>query len=142
MTTAANQIEPSRRLKTLIWAAGLGFALAAGLAMFFWFDPARHAFFPACLFHRLTGLNCPGCGAQRAVHELLHGNFLAAARDNALLLLLLPVGVWLPARFFIRRARGEGTSIAVRPVWIWFFIGVTIVFGVLRNLPGFAWLSP
>ena len=26
------------------------------------FNPAEYQLFPPCLFHRLTGLSCPGCG--------------------------------------------------------------------------------
>lgn len=28
---------------------------------------------PKCLFHSLTGLDCPGCGSQRAIAAALHG---------------------------------------------------------------------
>lgn len=28
-----------------------------------------------CFYKKLTGIDCPGCGAQRAFIELLHGNF-------------------------------------------------------------------
>lgn len=31
---------------------------------------------PPCLFYRLTGLYCPGCGGTRAWIALLHGRFL------------------------------------------------------------------
>jgi hypothetical protein len=140
--SVSGDFENARRLKSVVWLAGLSVLAGAGLAVCFWFDPARSMFYPTCQFHRLTGLNCPGCGAQRALHELLHGHFLAAARNNALLLLLLPVLVWLATRFSIRRARGEPISITVRPAWVWLFIGAMILFGVLRNLPDFAWLSP
>ncbi len=142
MITAANQSEPRRRPKTFIWAAGAGLVVAASLAVFFWFDPARSSFFPACLFHRLTGLNCPGCGGQRALHELLHGNFLVALRHNALLIFLLTAGGGLVVRYLLLRSRGGSNPVPLRPVWIWIFVGVMIVFGVLRNLPGFSWLSP
>ncbi|MDD6380922.1 MAG: DUF2752 domain-containing protein [Lachnospiraceae bacterium] len=31
-------------------------------------------FFPACLFHKVTGLYCPGCGGTRAFLYLIHGH--------------------------------------------------------------------
>lgn len=46
---------------------------------------------PQCLFYRLTGWQCPGCGTQRAVHALLHGRFAAAWHYNAALLPALAV---------------------------------------------------
>ena len=29
---------------------------------------------------------CPGCGSQRGIHQLLHGNFIEVFRLNALLI--------------------------------------------------------
>jgi len=42
--------------------------------------------FPLCPFHTLTGWLCPGCGSQRAMHQLLHGNFGASLKLNPLFL--------------------------------------------------------
>jgi ABC-type amino acid transport system permease subunit len=39
----------------------------------------------------MTGLKCPGCGSQRAIHSLLHFDFVQAFRYNALLVLSLPL---------------------------------------------------
>ena len=138
----AGEHANSRRLKLVVLVAASGLLVAAGMTVFYWFDPARSSFFPACLFHRFTGLNCPGCGGQRALHELLHGNFLVALRHNALLIFLLTAGGGLVARYFLLRSRGAPNPVPLRPVWIWIFVGAMIVFGVLRNLPGFVWLSP
>src|ERR1035437_4948003 len=57
-------------------------ALGSGAVLFF-FDPAKHGFYPICLFHSLTGLNCPGCGATRAAYQLLHRPLLGRLPDNA-----------------------------------------------------------
>ena len=35
-----------------------------------------------CLFHTLTGLECPGCGMIRAFHAISHGDFAAAINHN------------------------------------------------------------
>ena len=48
----------------------------------FFFDPALTPFYPQCAFHRLTGLNCPGCGATRGLYALLHGRWRQALQDN------------------------------------------------------------
>ena len=53
-------------------------AVAAGAAWMavFFVDPAMQSFLPPCLFHAFTGLYCPGCGATRALHRLVHGDFV------------------------------------------------------------------
>lgn len=62
-----------------------------GLAVLYYhFDPARHSFFPPCLFRWLTGYDCAGCGSQRAIHQLLHGHVADAWHLNPLLVFLLP----------------------------------------------------
>ncbi|MDD3624593.1 MAG: DUF2752 domain-containing protein [Proteiniphilum sp.] len=68
------------------------------LFLFYWFDPATDPFFPLCLFRSATGLECPGCGSQRAIHSLLHLRFGDALAYNALMVLALPyilLGLWL-----------------------------------------------
>jgi hypothetical protein len=83
-------------------------------------------FNPPCLFHALTGWNCPGCGTTRALRQLLHGNFLAALQYNPLAILVLPVlGVWLVGHDRLTR----------KPVWLGLAVGVVVAFGIARNLP-------
>ncbi|MBU9724892.1 DUF2752 domain-containing protein [Diplocloster modestus] len=38
--------------------------------------------FPACLFRRMTGFYCPGCGNTRSVLALLHGDIFTSLRYN------------------------------------------------------------
>jgi hypothetical protein len=40
---------------------------------------------PGCWFRRLTGLPCPTCGATRTALSLIHGNLVAALRQNPLI---------------------------------------------------------
>jgi hypothetical protein len=116
--------------------------LALGVWLLRTFDPsAAGSLFPSCLFHDLTGWYCPGCGITRALHALAHFDLRRALAMNAFLVLSLPLlaamaaqglmqRAWLPAG--IRRVVFNGR-------W---WIGALLVFGVLRNLPGFEWLAP
>ena len=51
----------------------LGILAVSVLALIYYkFNPSDIAIFPKCPFLLLTGLKCPGCGSQRAIHSLLH----------------------------------------------------------------------
>jgi hypothetical protein len=114
-----------------------------GLIALFQFNPAEHHFFPRCAFHVISGWDCPGCGGQRALHYLLHGNLGAAVRHNALLIALLPVGGGGLARSLWRHWSGRaGPALFHHHWWPWLLCGLVIGFGVVRNLPGFGWLRP
>jgi len=116
--------------------------LIAAAAIVFFLDPAQYRFYPGCLFHQVTGLNCPGCGATRALHALMHGHLADAARFNLLFLVCLPYVGWTAARTGVRWLTGRGLHVAISPNWMWIFFALSVVFGTLRNLPGFEWLSP
>ena len=53
-------------------------------------DPVKSHLAPQCMFKTITGLSCPGCGFQRYVHALLHGDILCAIRYNLFLALGIP----------------------------------------------------
>ncbi len=101
------------------------------------FNPAEFSFFPKCPFHYFTGFDCPGCGSQRALHALLHGEILKAAGYNLLFLLSLPfLAVQFGHQAFLRISRRPLTrNIFSRPptrkvIWI-----IVITFWILRNVP-------
>ena len=116
-------------------------ALGVGAIVFF-FDPGTHAFYPVCLFHAVTGWNCPGCGMTRALYALLHGNVRLALKDNALFVVLLAAAAVWGARFAARKMRGRPATPDIAPKFLLMLLGLAFLFGVLRNLPGFEWLSP
>ncbi|HEV2327753.1 MAG TPA: DUF2752 domain-containing protein [Verrucomicrobiae bacterium] len=123
-------------------AAVLVFTAFTGAAVLYFFDPARHSFYPVCQFHLLTGLYCPGCGATRASYQLLHGNVLAALHDNVLFVVALAAlaarGIW----FLDRLRRRQPVAFFIPPAALWTFLVVALVFLVLRNLPAFSFLAP
>jgi hypothetical protein len=135
METCPPQRRPGFVLSRYVMLCAL-LTVAAGLAVVSLFDPAKHSFYPYCLFHRLTGLNCPGCGGLRALHQLLHGHVAAAFQFNALVVLCLPLAAWFGVRRLWRLASGKAQPpFVVRPAWLWLGLAVIVAFGVLRNLP-------
>jgi hypothetical protein len=128
------------------WLAG-AFAIApvAGAVVLFLYNPTEVRFYPFCVFHKLTGLHCPGCGALRAGHALLHGRIAAALSYNLFLVLSLPlIGYeWLSMASHAVRGR-RLPPLPLRAGWIWALLVAIVVFTVLRNLPfePFTWLAP
>ena len=120
----------------------LGATAIGAAAMIYFFNPSTHGFYPVCMFHSLTGLNCPGCGATRALYALLHGNVRLAVKDNILFIALLAaLAVW-GARFGLRKLRNQPATFHVPAKFLWTLLAIAFVFAVVRNLPGFEWLSP
>ena len=138
-----NSVPPKINSANARFAGLLLAVVAAGIAAtVFFFNPSAHNFYPVCQFHRLTGLNCPGCGDTRALYALLHGHLATALRDNALLVggtfFLAARGGWLAAEKIRGRAAGE-----IFPAkFLLPLLVVALVFTGLRNLPAFAFLSP
>lgn len=95
-----------------------------------------------CVFQRLTGLACPGCGISHFFIDLAHFRFADAVRENLAVAVLAPFwavvlcirAVWNPACL-----RKQGV---LYNVFTWGTLALVLVFGVLRNLPGFEFLLP
>jgi uncharacterized protein DUF2752 len=116
----------------LFAALGVGALVAGGFGYIGVVDPHKpDSIFPICPFRLLTGLNCPGCGALRTIHDVLHGDLAAAINDNVLLL----VGVPLLAGWILLRRR-SGRSPLTLPAAAAVLITL-LAWTVVRNLPGF-----
>ena len=100
------------------------------------YDPAASAWFPKCPFLLLTGLKCPGCGSQRAIHGLLHGDVAAAFGFNAFLVLSLPVVAFLIYLECVRKRRPRLYSGFYRPWTPLVFALLFIAWAVGRNICG------
>lgn len=113
-------------------------AVLVALAGVWWVDPAGWGL-PLCSFYRLTGWYCPGCGVTRATHDLLHGHLLAALRNNAFWIGLMPVALYAAASEARRMAGGRPLpGDLARQAWFyWTVATLAIVFLALRNLPTF-----
>jgi hypothetical protein len=121
----------SRRVSARLWVAAV-FAALAGLFLLRAWVPAESAQASICLFRRATGIPCPGCGMTRAFGHLAQGEWMAAAADHPLALVLaLELGLawiawgcalagWIPCRL---PRWLNGLLLAHVPVLVAFWLG-------------------
>lgn len=106
------------------------FLFTGVLLLFYLFDPSTFSIFPSCYFKKLTGFDCPGCGGQRALHDLLHFRFTEAVNHNVLMVAGSPVlaFVTLNAFFFEKKK-------FFKPKVLWIICATVVTFWIVRNLP-------
>lgn len=119
--------------RTLVITVVLALLLLLGF-VYYGLDPASSGVFPQCMFMKLTGYKCPGCGSQRAIHALLHGDVAGAFKFNAMLLISIP---WITLCLFAEAQRTRRPQLYDRlnaPLITWFFMIAVLLWWLLRNI--------
>ena len=131
--------HPIRRRLLILSLPLLLIALVALIIIYYRVSPTSSAFFPKCAFLLLTGLKCPGCGSQRAVHALLHADLASAFAHNALLVLSLPYLALLSGvRLYVHRHSASSLRATLEsPLAIRTYFVIAIAFWIARNVFGF-----
>ena len=106
------------------------------LAVYTVFDPSETAFFPKCPFFWLTGLTCPGCGSQRAMHQLLTLHFGEAFRYNAFMVIAIPLILFLLVAELFRDRWPRLNRLGSSPTLSWSILAAVLLWWLLRNLLG------
>jgi hypothetical protein len=125
-----SRVDKHVKIRNLYWiAAAIIVVLIYGLL-----DPAD-GFFPKCPFRLMTGWLCPGCGSQRAIHQLLHGQIAASYHYNQLFLPTIVyaaigafISTFVPAKWPTVRKKFYGAAAAYTA------LAIILVFAVLRNV--------
>lgn len=107
------------------------------VSLYYFFNPTVSNFFPKCPFHTITGLYCPGCGSQRAIHDLMHLNIFEAINHNALMFFAFTFGIGL-----YLYSKKKFSDLIYHPKSPLIIFGIIFLFGVLRNLDKFHFLAP
>jgi hypothetical protein len=115
----------------------LGVLIIGLISLYFIINPSNVDFLPKCPLYKATDLYCPGCGSQRAVHDILHLNFLDAFGHNAVLVSFLVIGLGL----FIY-SRSLFSKILYHPKSPYIIFGIIILFWILRNMDLFSYFAP
>jgi len=135
-------------MKKKIVVFGLASLVPLLIALFYFsFYNATDSLSIQCTFHQLTGMQCPGCGGQRALSLLLHGEILSALRYNVVFIVGLPVilyiyYVMIEVHFFKKTEYINGFVYSSRFAKL--ALIAIVAFFVLRNIPyePFIYLSP
>lgn len=118
--------------RSVIIIAAVVAAVGIGV-LYFTLDPSTN-YFPRCMFHELTGLQCPGCGSQRALHSLLTGDFAAAWHYNALFILEIPLLILLVAAWYLRTRIPSLHRVLNSRSVILTVLTIIILWTVIRNI--------
>jgi hypothetical protein len=105
-------------------------------------DPNQAGHYPTCPFLAATGYWCPGCGSLRAIHALAHLDVATALARNPFTVLTV-VGFAVAFVVWVRRRWLGQPRTYVAPAWLLYsLLAGVLAFWVLRNVPGWTWLSP
>ncbi len=109
------------------------FLLAIGLAYAIFMHFTGYGI--PCVFRKITGLKCPGCGVTHMCMALLQFDFRAAFNANPVVLCLLPVLFPLLIVQIVKYIRtGSRKTTPVQNCVLFGSIAILLIFGVVRNL--------
>ena len=136
MLKLAVRIQQNRKIRiALVFCAGAVCAVGA----FYLYHHNPYSYPLPCIFHLLTGLYCPGCGAGRACYSLLHLRFKDALSYNPLMTLLIPlICLYIMVRvidWMITGGNHVDGKISVK-LLVWILV-LVFIYGALRNIPVF-----
>ena len=133
-----SSLKPCNRLGNtdkLLYEFGLvalGIGIAAVLLYFCTGINVLRLDYP-CIFNKVTGLCCPGCGGTRAFRALLHGQILRSIYDypplifGVVVYIIFMVRCFLYRHFGIRKSR-DGAVVK----YMYIFIGLMIVQWIVK----------
>ena len=108
-----------------------------GLALLYLFiNPSEVDFLPKCPLYVSTGFYCPGCGSQRATHQLLQLNIVGILQQNALYFLgLLVLGYHLIVIGLNSFFKQHIYNYIYHPKTPIIILAIIFIYWILRNIP-------
>lgn len=115
------------------WYWGVLALILIGVASAFLVISPQQRFYPECIIHTTTGIECPACGSSRSLHALAHGQIAQALTNNPFVAAGWPLLTLYAAFMFF--AGGEPRRGAEHRKWrskivtafLWLWAGYTIV---------------
>lgn len=91
---------------------------------------------PPCMFHRVTGYYCPGCGGTRAVFTFFRGDIVRAFKFHPFVPYTFILGGWFMLSQTIQRLSGDRIKIGMnfRIVYLWIALGIIALNWIIKNM--------
>lgn len=89
--------------------------------------------FAICMTKRIANIDCPGCGGQRAFHQLLHGNFIEAGQLNIFIYFFAPLLAYIFFSFALKPFNINFPDIDISSKGLLITLIIFIVFTLFRN---------
>ena len=105
-----------------------------GLVLVKKYNPEEESFFIPCVFNKITGLKCPGCGMTRAMHYLVNGNLKKAVWYNIMIVPGVFILLYSGYRYFKYLTKNEEIVNKPLEVILKIFLVILIIFMVVRNI--------
>lgn len=88
-----------------------------------------------CLFHKFTGLLCPGCGITRMILSILHLDFKSAFQYNQVIFIFSPIILYFIIRLYISWLKSESYKLSLfENIVVYIMLIVLLIFGIVRNI--------
>ena len=123
-----------KKRNSVIFISILAIIACIGAVIVKKYNPEEHSFFIPCIFYKLTGIKCAGCGMTRAIHNLLNGRIKEAIWYNLMLLpsaVIFSYSTYRYSRYIIK-----DEPIVNKPldIILKIFLVVIIIFMIARNM--------
>lgn len=117
--------------------------ILAILAIIFFFGVIRYFYlnnpsknetpFAICMSKRIANIDCPGCGGQRAFHQLLNGHFIAAGKLNIFIYFFAPLLAYIFFSFTLKPFNINFPDIDISTKNLGLILLVFLLFTFFRN---------
>ncbi len=104
------------------------------------FSPSEVGIFPRCPTKLVFGIECPGCGSQRAIHHLLNFEIAEAIQMNILVVLSIPyLIIWSCFAIYFRSTDNPTDRVLkwrkrlFSTTALYILLAIIVIFTIVRN---------
>lgn len=123
-----------KKRNSIIFISILAIIACIGAIIVKKYNPEEHSFFIPCIFYKLTGIKCAGCGMTRAIHNLLNGRIKEAIWYNLMLLPSAVIFSYSTYRYLRYIIKDEPIVNKPLDIILKIFLVVIVIFMIARNM--------